>query len=184
MNLDIDSPDDTWTTTEKKRLMANKRVLFCCFPRVTLGLLRRAHICQSSQKPSRRLNKTLPTSVTQSSFAGSNWPYSSSNTRIMPIIMKMAFNILLVAYLLLAVAAMSADSTAWQRARLGQPTSYSNFSVYCGNIIPYGTSTSIISASCSGQGYDLAAPVDLYQSHIDLNQCLTNTDGKISAHAE
>lgn len=65
-----------------------------------------------------------------------------------------------------------------------QPTSHSNFSIYCGNVTPYGTSTSTISAWCSQQGYNLAAPVKLYESHINLSQCLTNINGKISARAK
>lgn len=65
-----------------------------------------------------------------------------------------------------------------------QATRHSNFSKYCGDVTPRGTSTSTISAWCSKSGYNLAASVDLYESHIDLSQCLTNIGGKISAKTQ
>lgn len=56
-------------------------------------------------------------------------------------------------------------------------TSYGNFSDWCGNITPYGSSTSTIHAWC---GNGSAGASLLYLSHIDLNQCITNNNGQIS----
>lgn len=56
-------------------------------------------------------------------------------------------------------------------------TTHGNFSEWCDNITPYGSSTSTIQAWC-GQGN--AGDIMQYISHIDLNLCLTNINGEIS----
>lgn len=59
---------------------------------------------------------------------------------------------------------------------------HSNFSEWCSNITPYGSSTSTVQAWC-GQGNSGASSVQ-YISHIGLNQCLSNFDGRISGATE
>lgn len=80
--------------------------------------------------------------------------------------------------MILTVTASAIPISKNKSAIMGRDvTTHGNFSKWCDNITPSGSSTSTIQAWC-GKGN--ADDIVQYISHIDLDLCLTNINGEIS----
>ncbi|KAJ4389056.1 hypothetical protein N0V93_006518 [Gnomoniopsis smithogilvyi] len=92
--------------------------------------------------------------------------------------MHITKTILSLACLAITTTALPAVNTQQATIMARDVSTHGNFSEWCSNITPYGSSTSTIQAWCGYGNTDVSSVQ--YISHIDLNQCLRNTNGQIS----